>query len=334
MKQSLQDRLGRAIREQAAMWSLLALPVLSCFAPEPPAFDGLRALSDVVTQVEFGPRVPGTVAHRRCGEWLAAQLRESAGDVKRQAFFHFSERGASGTDSVPDTLPMWNLIASFNTESTDRIMICAHWDSRPFSDQDPDSSFHHVPVPGGNDGGSGVAVCLELARMMAVVPPPFGIDLVLFDGEDLGEQGSLKEYLIGSRWFVQQAGNYRPQAVILLDMVGDENLSIPREAYSDSIAPGLTNLVWNTAARLGIESFVDTLGPPIIDDHLPFLYNGIPAVDIIDFDYPYWHTHDDTADKVSAASLSDVGTVMRALIYDTPVEQFKFTISTPPTIPR
>lgn len=316
------------------MLSLILLPVISCSAPEPPPFDGSRALADVVTQVDFGPRVPGTPAHRLCGEWLAAELKKSADHVTLQAFSHLSERGASRTDSVPDTLEMWNIIASFNSESRDRVMICAHWDSRPFSDQDPDSNFHHVPVPGGNDGGSGVAVCLELARMMAVAPPPFGIDLVLFDGEDLGEQGSLTEYLIGSRWFVKQAKNYRPHAVILVDMIGDSNLNIPREGYSDSIAPALTNLVWNTAARLGIESFVDTLGSSIIDDHVPFLFNGIPAVDIIDFDYPYWHTHEDTADKVYASSLSDVGTVLRALIYDTPIEQFKIDLSIQGGIPR
>jgi Zn-dependent M28 family amino/carboxypeptidase len=178
-------------------------------------------------------------------------------------------------------------------------------------------------VPGANDGASGVAVCLELARMMAAAPPPLGVDIALFDGEDQGRPDHPEEYLIGSKWYVRQAASYRPLAVILLDMVGDRDLSLPREAFSDSLAPALTDLVWQTAARLQLPAFVDSVAGAVVDDHLPFLFNRIAAVDIIDFDYPYWHTLEDTADKVSAASLEQVGQLMRELIYYTPIQAYR-----------
>jgi Zn-dependent M28 family amino/carboxypeptidase len=215
---------------------------------------------------------------------------------------------------------MFNIIASFRPEATRRVTVCAHWDSRPWADEDPDKSRQAEPVPGANDGGSGVAVCLELARLLGAAPPPFGVDLLLFDAEDQGPSGKPEEYLIGSRWFVSQARSYRPIAVILLDMVGDAHQNIAREKYSDSLAPGLVDLVWGLADSLQLAGFVDSVGYAVIDDHLPFLLNGIPAIDLIDFYYPPWHTVADTPDKVSAASLETVGRLLRQLIYYTPVE--------------
>jgi hypothetical protein len=297
---------------------------VSCAPQRPVAFDGALAYRHVQTQLEFGPRVPGTEAHRRAADWIAAELRKTTEQVRRQAFFHtLPESGAARRGGLKDTLPLFNLIASFAPEKADRIMICAHWDSRPWADEEPDSSLHEFPVPGANDGASGVAVGLELARILGLTPPPLGVDIVFFDGEDLGTSDDLGQFLLGSKWFVSRAPNYRPLAVILVDMIGDADLQIPKERFSDSLAPALTQLVWDKAASLGLSAFVDSVGLPVVDDHLPFLFSGIPAVDLIDFDYPYWHTLADTADKVSPESLAVVGRLLSALIYDTPVEEYR-----------
>ena len=241
---------------------MVALAV-ACAPAEPPPFDAARAYADVEKQLEFGPRVPGTEAHRRCADWLASELRKNTEEVRRQAFRHIPP-AAPGSDVLSsDTLALWNIMASFEPRSPNRITICAHWDSRRWADHDPDSSRHNDPVPGANDGASGVAVCLELARMMGQVPPPFGVDIILFDAEDQGFSEDVSEFIIGSQWFVSQAPNYRPKALILLDMIGDRDLSIPREGYSDTLAPGLTDLVWTTAARLGLSAFVDTVAGPV-----------------------------------------------------------------------
>lgn len=304
---------------------LLALfVVLSCSEPQPPAFDGQRAMNDVVVQIDFGPRVPGTDAHRKAAEWLAAELSKTTSDVRRQSFFHLEPPPPdSGAGWTPDTLPLWNIIASYGSKGGERVMFCAHWDSRPWADEEPDSALHMTPIPGANDGASGVAVLLEMARILGQRPPPFGVDLVFFDGEDMGRREHPEEYLVGSSWFVHQARNYRPLAVVLLDMIGDSNLSIGREMYSDSLAPRLTDLVWETAARLNLGAFVDSLAHSVIDDHIPFLLRGIPAVDIIDFDYPHWHTLADTPDKLSVESLETVGRLLVELVYRTPVERYK-----------
>jgi glutaminyl-peptide cyclotransferase len=305
----------------AALFALLA----TCAGPraERPAFDGTRAYEDVRQQLDFGARVPGSEAHRRCAEWILDRLRTTTEHVSRQKFHHVLPATDPRYAALPDTLELSNLIASFRPELTRRILICAHWDSRPWADEDPDSTRRELPVPGANDGASGVAVGLELARILGLAPPPFGVDLVFFDGEDLGTSDDLSEFLVGSKWFAAQARNYRPMAVILLDMIGDADLKIAREGFSDSLAFGLTQLVWDQAGRLGLAAFVDSVGTPVIDDHLPFLFNGIPALDLIDFDYPHWHTTADTADKVSAASLATIGRLLVALVYETPAESYE-----------
>jgi len=315
---------GSTLRSLVQVTLLFGLLAAACTPSEPRAFDGAAALRDVVTQVEFGPRVPGTAAHRKCADWIASELEKSHAVVRKQKFSWVPPppRDTLATWE-PDTLPMWNIIAAFNPKARDRITFCAHWDSRPMADEEPDSSLHDQPIPGANDGASGVAVLLELARIMGETPPPFGVDLIFFDAEDLGRSDDISGFLIGSKWFVRQAVNYRPMAVVLIDMVGDSDLTLPRERFSDSLSAGLTDLVWQTAARLNLEAFVDSVGEAVIDDHIPFLIAGIPAVDIIDFDYPYWHTLEDTPDKVSAASLATVGTLLSALVYQTPAERYR-----------
>lgn len=300
---------------RALICTAFGLVLCTCAPAAPPVFDGNLAKSHVEKQVAFGPRIPGTEGHRRCADWLAEELGRHTQAVRRQAFYHVGPDSAMG---APDTMQLTNLIASFKPELPLRLTICAHWDSRPRADEDPDSTRHDEPVPGANDGASGVAVCLELARLLGATPPPLGVDILLFDAEDQGPSGEVDEYLIGSRWFVSQAHNYRPLAVILLDMIGDAQLNVAREAFSDSLAPGLTDLIWRIADSLALDAFVDTVGYHVIDDHLPFLLNGIPAVDLIDFDYAPWHTVSDTPDQVSSESLATVGRLLLALIYHTP----------------
>jgi hypothetical protein len=323
MSRPSQSRGSHGHIAAALLWVAALAQLASCkAAAPPPPFDGARAYEDVRQQVAFGPRVPGSEAHRRCAEWIVARLRACTDHVRVQAFRHVMPADPR-YDLLPDTLELTNIIASFRPEVPQRLLVCAHWDSRPWADEDPDSSRHSVPVQGANDGASGVAAGLELGRIMAQAPPPFGVDIVFFDGEDLGARGDLAGYLVGSKWFVSQARSYQPMAVVLLDMIGDADLSIPREGFSDSLAFELTELVFAKATALGLAAFVDSVGLPVVDDHLPFLLNGIPAVNLIDFDYPHWHTVADTEDRVSAVSLATVGRLLVGLIYETPVESYE-----------
>ncbi|MDQ7051613.1 MAG: M28 family peptidase [candidate division KSB1 bacterium] len=197
--------------------------------------------------------------------------------------------------------------------------MAAHWDSRPWADQDPDSANHNKPVPGANDGASGVAVLLEIARVLKQNPPPVGVDIVLFDGEDLGSEGYPDTYAAGAQYFAQKKSvHYAPYLGILLDMIGDRELQIYREANSVRYAPAVVDLVWNYAARLGISNFYNPVRHEVFDDHVPLLNVGIPCIDLIDFDYPYWHTVHDTPDKCSPESLEKVGRVVLAVIYNPP----------------
>lgn len=263
-------------------------------AAKPVAFDGNRAYADVQTQVAFGSRVPGTEGHSKIESWIQEQLVKAGWQVevqKSEALGH----------------PVENIVARRSTQPP-QIVIGAHYDTRMFADNDPDPTRHKDYVPGANDGASGVAVLLELARSLPHDTVP--VWLVFFDAEDNwnipGWDGEL-----GSRAFVHSL-TARPPAVIIVDMIGDADLNIYKERNSN---PDLTNAIWQVAKELGYESkFIPEYKYSMIDDHTPFLQAGIPAVDIIDFDYPYWHTLQDTPDKVSAESLKVVGETMRTWI--------------------
>ncbi len=276
-----------------------------------PAFSGQRAFQALLRQTSFGPRNPGSPGHRECLDYLASTLRAAAEEVRLQ---NFTQKGYKG-----ETLQLTNIVASFKPALQQRLLLCAHWDTRPRADQD--STDRDKPILGANDGASGVAVLLELANLMKGNPPPVGIDLVLFDGEDYGNEGDTENYLLGSRHFAAtKPSAYLPRFGILLDMVGDTFLELPREGYSVRYAPEIVDLVWNTARDLGIGQFVADVGPEIIDDHLPLNEGGIKTIDIIDFNYPdtsnrYWHTHRDTPEHCSAQSLEAVGTVLAHVLY-------------------
>ena len=283
--------------------------------PAPP-FDAARAFAFVERQVAYGPRVPGTPAHDSTRAWLVRTLTPLADRVVEQPV------------DVPlatgDTLRGTNIVASWGLSEGRRAMLSAHWDSRPTADQDLDPARRADPVLGANDGGSGVAVLLEMAHLFAEygVPGPGGVDVVLFDLEDLGTSDpsvpdSLRvPYAIGSALFVRDNPGYRPQWGVLLDMVGDADLVIPKEGYSVRYAPEVVDRVWAAARRVGAGAFVDRVGPPIEDDHVPFLRAGIPVVDLIQVPFPdTWHTTRDTPEAMSPESLGQVGRVLVELLW-------------------
>lgn len=286
-------------------YSLLLL--LYC-SPKAPSFDSEAAFHNLLTQCSFGPRTPGSEGHRACGEYLRSRLNERCDRVVEQHFWYH--------DSVRvDSLPLTNYIGIINPAEGKRVLLAAHWDTRPWADRDPDPANRVKPILGANDGASGVAVLLELARQFKTRKPPVGVDIVFFDGEDSGQEGNLGGYFLGSRYFAEHLGTYRPAYGILLDMVGDKNLSIPLEANSLRAAPGVMEKIWNAARLLRVSAFLQEQGPTVADDHLPLLAAGIPMVDLIDFDYPAWHTLGDKPEKTSSASLAAVGKVISQVVY-------------------
>ncbi len=275
-----------------------------------PPFSAENAFALLQQQCDFGARVPGTKAHDSCLVFLVNELRKYAGSVVEQTFAHTTPR-------LPNEVKLTNIVASFNPQEGRRVLLGAHWDSRPWADQDADSSKHHMPVLGANDGASGVAILLEIARVLHSHPPLLGVDIILFDGEDFGAPGDSRSYAIGAQYYARhKAPNYSPMFGILLDMVGDRDLAIYQEGNSLRFAGGVVDRVWKLAAQLGIREFIAGSRHEVFDDHVPFLEAGIPMIDLIDFDYPHWHTTQDTPDKCSPASLEKVGKVVLAALYD------------------
>lgn len=286
-----------------------------------PSFNVDSAYAYVQDQVALGPRNPGSEGHQKTKEYLVEKLKQFAGEryVFTQNFTHRSYQG--------DTLKMSNIIAAFNPRSSDRIMLCAHWDTRPRADRDktnPDS-----PIIGADDGASGVAVLLEMARIFHENQPPIGVDIVLFDGEDYGKEGDTSQYFLGSRFWSNYppVKNYNPRFAILLDMVGGKNAQFLKEGYSQQFAPGLMRELWAIADQKGHGSiFIDGEGAYISDDHVVInRVRNIPAVDIIhhyvgqkgqvEFP-PYWHTRNDDLDIIRKEPINAVGEVLTELIYN------------------
>jgi Zn-dependent M28 family amino/carboxypeptidase len=220
-----------------------------------------------------------------------------------------------------ERLTMTNVIARFNPDLRQRILLGAHWDTRPRADRDEKVERQNLPIPGANDGASGVAVLLHIASLFKQHPPPMGVDIVLFDGEDYGLEGDTRNYLLGSRHFAAKKDpDYVPRFGILLDMVGDKFLDIPKEQHSLKYAPDVLDLVWAKARELGYPQFVSEPGEYVTDDHLPLNEVGIKTIDLIDFNYPdpthrFWHTHNDTPENCSAESLGAVGDVVTHVVY-------------------
>lgn len=274
----------------------------------PPAFDGARALGYAERQLAFGPRVPGTPGHRQAGDWLAAELSARADTLIVQSWRHVTGKG--------QRLDLRNFFARFRPDAADRILLVAHWDTRPVADRDPDPAKRRQPVPGANDGASGVAVLLGVADALKANPPAMGVDLLFVDGEDYGDFSDSTESLLGSRYFAGHLPQgFAPLYAVVFDMVGDRDLQFYYEGNSQQFAPEVVQRVWRTAERLGYGGiFIHGVRHTLTDDHIPLQNVGIHAIDIIDFDYASWHTTNDTLDKISAESLTIVGGLALALV--------------------
>jgi glutaminyl-peptide cyclotransferase len=269
-----------------------------------PVFDGQKAYQLLVKQCEFGPRPVGSEAHLKTRDFLLAAMRKYADRTETQDFTY---RG----------MPLSNIIGVFNPEAMRSILLCAHWDTRPTADMEIDPARKSKPIPGASDGASGVAVLLELARIFKEQKPQVGVILVLLDGEDYGNFEKDEGVFLGSRHFARNHSRYRPAFGILLDMVGDKDLDIYPETYSQQYAPGVNAKVFRIARELGYgKQFIDN-GKlvPVVDDHIALNQARIPTIDLIDFDYGPWHTLEDTPDKCSAASLTAVGETLAEVVY-------------------
>jgi glutaminyl-peptide cyclotransferase len=254
-------------------------------------FDGRNAFDFVSQQLSFGPRVPGSIGHELTIELIEATLISNGWETENKS------EDFNGYEV--------NNVIGKKGEGKPWIMIGAHYDTRIFADQESLIVNQGYPVPGANDGGSGVGILLELARVIPEFPAQ-EIWLVFFDQEDNGNING-QDWIIGSTIFVEQLEDF-PDKVVILDMVGDDDLNIFFEKSSDS---ELSNEIWGIAGELGYsEYFISEYRFNMIDDHTPFIQKGISAIDIIDFDYPYWHTTEDTLDKISADSLEIVGSTI------------------------
>lgn len=264
-------------------------PAASAPAPDL-GFSGERAYAYLTAYMEFQPRYTGAPGWQQAGDYIIEQTTGGGWQVEEQRFDY---KGVN----------VRNIIAKRGSGPI--LIIGAHYDARKYADRDPDPAKQRDPVPGANDGGSGVAVLLELAKH--IDPDQLGREvwLTFFDAEDNGEIEGW-DWVAGSTYLAEHLPQ-QPEAMILLDMIGDADLQIPFEQTSHD---GLKRSIWATAAELGYEQFIPEQGPAVIDDHTPFLQRGIPAVDLIDFNYAAWHTVDDTADKVSPQSLEAVGRTM------------------------
>jgi len=285
-----------------------ALACASSAPPPPREFNGRQALEYARAQLAFGNRIPGTLPAKKMGDWLDSMLRARADTVIVQGWDHVA--------LDKKKLPLRNFLARFKPAATTRVLFFAHWDTRPRSDG-PNSHDSTAAVPGADDGASGVAVLLAMADAFHAKAPDIGVDLLFVDGEDYGDfyAPGAPDVLIGARYYADHPVAPTPKYAVLLDMIGDNTLQIHQEGFSLSAAPTVVEKIWGMAARMGYSStFIPGAGGQITDDHVEFNRVGIPAVDIIDLDYPWWHTKDDTIDKISAGSLQIVGDVMVLVI--------------------
>ncbi len=279
-------------------------------------FDGNAAFQMLTRLCDLGPRTSGSPGMLQQQQLLASHFQELGGTVSLQKFERRHPQDGSRVELA-------NLIVQWHPEREERILLCAHYDTRPMADQDPDPARRTLPMPGANDGASGVAVLAELGRHMPGLPGKVGVDFVLFDGEEFVVDDRRDPYFLGSehfaREYVQRRPAYRYRAAVLLDMVGDKDLRIYQEGHSISWRDSrpLVNEIWRVARQLGVREFVPRVGHTVRDDHLA-LHNiaRIPACDIIDFDYPrpgvgsLWHTTRDTPENCSPLSLAKVGWVL------------------------
>ena len=298
---------GLVVAVVMAMLSLSAQHVAA--QPAKPVFDADAALRYAREQVAFGPRVPGTVAARRAGDWLVEQMRLRADTVIVQQWTH---RTAAGT-----LVPMRHIFAQIRPGMTDRVLYVAHWDTRPFADAEYEAEARARAGDGANDGAAAVGMLMALADALKAAPPSVGVDILLVDGEDYGTFGPDVDVVIGATYFaanLPRAG-YRPTYGVVWDMIGDRDLRVLQERHSLRAAPQVVERVWMKAAALGYGAhFVASPGAQVMDDHVPLQRIGWPVINVIDLDYAHHHMLSDTIDKLSVESLRIVGEVALALV--------------------
>lgn len=277
-------------------------------------FDAAGAFELTRQQCDFGPRVPGTPAHEKCAEWLISTLQASCDTVLVQT--------ASVQSARSGKVGIKNIIGVINPEASKRLLLLAHWDTRPWADNDPDPSNHNKPVVGANDGASGVGVLLQLARQLKANGTTLGVDILLVDAEDMGVDDNEESWALGTQYWASHphVQGYKALFGILLDMVGSADATFTREYYSMQYAQGFGDLVWRHAAG---SHFINAQGGAVTDDHVFINRAGIPCIDIIDMRSdsetgfcPEWHTVGDTMDAISATTLGEVGQTLLNVITD------------------
>ena len=285
------------------------------FSMDIPSFDENRAMDLLETQCAFGPRYPGSSGHLEMKKFMELFLNPLS-----DSLYIMNEKIPHPYQKI--NLHLTNYLARFHIEAPYRIMLMAHWDTREFADQDPNPNNHKLPVIGANDGASGVAVLLVLAEILHSLPPMnIGIDLLFVDGEDQGKRGDSENFGLGTQAFAKHVPDPRPQFAICLDMIADHEQHFPIEYFSFKQAPEVVQTIWELANDLGYNQFENRMGNAIMDDHyFLYKYTKIPAIVIIDFNYPnsetnFWHTTQDIPDNCSTESLKDVGTVITQFIY-------------------
>jgi Zn-dependent M28 family amino/carboxypeptidase len=289
-----------------------------------PAFSADSAYIFIEQQLAFGPRIPNTKGHRHCAAYLSASLQRYGASVKEQ---NFQARAFNGV-----VLNGVNIIGSFNLNAPKRVLLFAHWDTRPWSDHDPDPANYNTPVTGANDGASGVGVLLEVARQIGLHAPAVGVDIIFFDAEDYGAPASYTgddqhTWCLGSQYWARnlhQPG-YKASYGILLDMVGAPDATFYKEQISEYYAPDIVRKVWSAAHHLGHQRyFINQPGGSITDDHLYVnRIAGIPSINIIQYNPQsekgfgdYWHTVNDTMENIDRSTLYAVGSTVMYIIYN------------------
>jgi Zn-dependent M28 family amino/carboxypeptidase len=290
-----------------------------------PEFNADSAYRYVEKQVSFGPRVPNSQAHKDCGDYLAEELKRFGAQVHVQEMTLTAYNG--------DRLQSRNIIGSYDTSNPRRILLFAHWDSRPYADNDPPAT-QRTPIDGADDGASGVGVLLEIARLIGIQTPGAGIDIIFFDAEDYGipafdnmNYQADNTWCLGSQFWAKNphTPNYRAEYGILLDMVGAKNATFYKEETSQRKAPSIVEKVWEAARNSGYgKYFINARGGYVTDDHLYVIAGrNIPCIDIINYNLEnqhgfgdYWHTHNDTMENISRETLKAVGQTVLEVIYN------------------
>ncbi len=315
--------VGAAGCRQGSTATASARPVAEPTAASTTPFEADSAYAYVAQQVQYGPRVPGSEASAQCAAWIVDKLEHfGAADIQQQRTL------VVAWDGTP--LEICNISARINPDAERRVLLLSHWDSRPWADQETDSQLRQQPIPGANDGASGVGVIMELVRIYPELDTDMGIDVLFVDAEDYGviegEQvdDNQDSWCLGSQYWVKNPTIplHSIEYAVLLDMVGDKDAKFSREYHSQIAAAPINDMVWRAARKAGHgDRFADKVGAAVVDDHVPLLMAGVPAIDIVDATNPVtgtfprsWHTHADNIDNIDASTLQAVGETLIQLI--------------------